>query len=396
MYDLIFFYKRLISVGGAERLMLEEYRSAVRRGIKPIIITLELSESVFQFFDLSGINFYIPKSTGFLRYLNLALFLYKNKKAKFLCASGWLELYFYHKILNLDYSLHLHHPCFMSFNDTDKYSLFQKKNFDELVHSNIGASRFLRLRSELTYLQLFFYTFKERISRLAIKSATFVFVLSEYAKLEKKKIYGVNAIVERGAVNQERLNDLEYMRGIRKSTINDPPRKLITVARLDENKRLDELIIGCKDYLNAIPDSQLNIVGGGPLQKNLQKMVEDLGLSEKVFLLGRLSDRDLSNLYQESDLFISLDWADFRITSYEALQHGCPVLLSSETDREGLLEATGWIDYIDPKSAMLKEYLYSKTILPSPPLDLAPLEAYLKEVSWDSFFGRIASRILPT
>lgn len=393
MYDLIFFYKRFVSIGGAERLMIEEYRSAVRRGIKPIIITLELSESVFQFFDLSNVNFYVPKSTGFLRYLNLAFFLRKHKKAKFLCASGWLELYFYHKILNLDYSLHLHHPCFMSFNDTDKYSLFQKKNFDELVHSNIGASRFVRLRGDLTYLQLFFYTFKERISRLAIKSATFVFVLSEYAKLEKKKIYGIDAIVERGAVDQGRLNDLQYMRGIRKSTINCPPIKLITVARLDENKRLDELIMGCKAYLNAIPGSQLSIVGGGPLQKNLKKMVEDLCLSEKVFLLGRLSDKDLSDLYHESDLFISLDWADFRITSYEALQHGCPVLLSSETDQDGLLEATGWIDYIEPQSAMLEKYLYSKRILPSPSLELAPLEAYLKEVSWDSFFGRIANRI---
>lgn len=127
MYDLIFFYKRFVSIGGAERLMLEEYRSAVRRGIRPIIVTLELSESVFQFFDLSDVDFYVPKSTGFLRYLNLALFLCRNKKAKFLCASGWLELYFYHKILNLNYSLHLHHPCFMSFNDTDKYSFFQKK-----------------------------------------------------------------------------------------------------------------------------------------------------------------------------------------------------------------------------------------------------------------------------
>jgi glycosyltransferase involved in cell wall biosynthesis len=396
MYDLIFFYKRFISIGGAERLMIEEYRSAVRQGIKPIIITLELSKSVSQVFDISDVNFYIPKSSGFLRYLNLGIFFYKNKKSKFLCASGWLELYFYHKILNLDYSLHLHHPCFMSFNDTDKYSLFQKKNFTDLVNSNIGATRFLSLRNNLTLLQVLIYTLKERISRLAIKSATFVFVLSEYAKLEKKKVYGINAIVERGAVDQGRLNDLEYIRRIRKSTINCPPKKLITVARLDENKRLDELIMGCKAYLNAIPGSQLNIVGGGPLQQNLQAMVEDLGLSEKVFLLGRLSDRDLSDLYHESDLFVSLDWADFRITSYEALQHGCPVLLSSETDRESLLEATGWIDYIEPQSIMLEKYLYSKIILPSPSLELEPLEAYLKEVSWDSFFGRIASRIFST
>ena len=49
-----------------------------------------------------------------------------------------------------------------------------------------------------------------------------------------------------------------------------------------------------------------------------------------------------------ADLFISIDWADYRITSYEALAMGTKVILSDETDTDEFLIKSSYLYITSP------------------------------------------------
>ena len=72
--------------------------------------------------------------------------------------------------------------------------------------------------------------------------------------------------------------------------------------------------------------------------------------------MGFVSDTDLIKYYNISDLFISIDWADFRITQFEALASNTPVLISNETDKnlEEHFKITGFTSNIIIKSDIIQ------------------------------------------
>ena len=72
-------------------------------------------------------------------------------------------------------------------------------------------------------------------------------------------------------------------------------------------------------------------VGGeGPLRKSLETLVSDLGASERIRFMGRLSDTDLELAYSAADMFIlpTLALECFGLIIVEALSFGCPVIAS--------------------------------------------------------------------
>ena len=99
--------------------------------------------------------------------------------------------------------------------------------------------------------------------------------------------------------------------------INDQPNdyfKFITVGRLAPWKNIDIIIEALSDYKKANQNFIFYIVGSGPEETKLKKLVNDLDLENFVTFTGQLQKDDLNYYLQKSDIYI-------QASSYEGLPH---------------------------------------------------------------------------
>lgn len=95
-------------------------------------------------------------------------------------------------------------------------------------------------------------------------------------------------------------------------------------------------LVGYKGYeylveaARHLDDDYVVLIGGsGPLKKDLQQQIEQLGLEKKVELLGYVSDEDAPNYFGACDVFcLSSIWKTeaFAIVQIEAMSCGKPVV----------------------------------------------------------------------
>jgi phosphatidylinositol alpha-1,6-mannosyltransferase len=86
-----------------------------------------------------------------------------------------------------------------------------------------------------------------------------------------------------------------------------PGMRLLSVARLnksDADKHVDKIIDAMPIIRASIPDAELVVVGIGDMRQELSERAERLGLSNCVFCVGRLEDRERDQLYATSQLFV--------------------------------------------------------------------------------------------
>ena len=96
-----------------------------------------------------------------------------------------------------------------------------------------------------------------------------------------------------------------------------------------------------KDY----PDARLDLVGGGPLEADIRKLVADLKLAG-VHFAGVAPHREIGNCYDKADIFINASWLDnMPLSVIEAFASGTPVVTTApecmpylvQHERTGLL-----------------------------------------------------------
>ena len=90
--------------------------------------------------------------------------------------------------------------------------------------------------------------------------------------------------------------------------------KFITVGRLAPWKNIDIIIEALSDYKKANQNFIFYIVGSGPEETKLKKLVNDLDLENFVTFTGQLQKDDLNYYLQKSDIYI-------QASSYEGLPH---------------------------------------------------------------------------
>lgn len=106
-----------------------------------------------------------------------------------------------------------------------------------------------------------------------------------------------------------------------------PGKKIVySLGRLVGYKGYEYLVESAK-YL---PEDYVVLIGGrGPLMKELQNRIENLGLREKVHLLGYIKEEEFAGYYQACDVFcLSSIWKTeaFAIVQVEAMSCGKPVV----------------------------------------------------------------------
>ena len=88
----------------------------------------------------------------------------------------------------------------------------------------------------------------------------------------------------------------------------------LTVGRLAPWKNIDKIIHAMALLNNKGFNFIFNIVGSGPLDEKLKKLVTDLKLEKKIFFLGQKNTDELNKIYLKSDIYI-------QASGYEGLPH---------------------------------------------------------------------------
>ena len=101
---------------------------------------------------------------------------------------------------------------------------------------------------------------------------------------------------------------------------------LFSLGRLVYYKGFEYLI----EAAAKLPNSYVILIGGvGPLENSLRQKIEQLGLNEKVILLGRISQQDLPSYFAAAELFVfpSIEKSEaLGAAQIEAMGYGKPIV----------------------------------------------------------------------
>lgn len=128
-------------------------------------------------------------------------------------------------------------------------------------------------------------------------------------------------------------------------------RLVLSVGRLSPYKRVDR-IVRAMSFVD--PDTALIVIGDGPAAQDIRLEVQRLGLGDRVSMLGRVSDAELSGWYRRADAFVTLSAEEsFGLTVLEAASCGAPVVAS---DIPAHREVSGYVSdgrvtLVDPGAA---------------------------------------------
>jgi glycosyltransferase involved in cell wall biosynthesis len=112
---------------------------------------------------------------------------------------------------------------------------------------------------------------------------------------------------------------------------------------------VDVVVRAFAEVTKQHPEARLDLVGGGPLEADVRKLVADLNLSGVNFT-GVASRQEIGKYYDHADIFINASWLDnMPLSIIEAFAAGTPVVSTSpecmpylvEHERTGLLSPVG-------------------------------------------------------
>jgi glycosyltransferase involved in cell wall biosynthesis len=112
---------------------------------------------------------------------------------------------------------------------------------------------------------------------------------------------------------------------------------------------VDIVVRAFAEVRKEYPNAQLDLIGNGPLEANIRKLVADLNLTSVNFT-GVASRQEIGKYYDQADIFINASWLDnMPLSVIEAFASGTPVVTTSpecmpylvDHERTGLLSPVG-------------------------------------------------------
>ncbi|SDS29289.1 colanic acid/amylovoran biosynthesis glycosyltransferase [Paenibacillaceae bacterium GAS479] len=98
--------------------------------------------------------------------------------------------------------------------------------------------------------------------------------------------------------------------------------KCTTIARLVEKKGIEFGIRAIASLVRDFPSIHYNIIGDGPLKNELSNLINDLGVSDHVHLLGWREQDEVIKILKDTHIFLAPS-----VTAQDGDQEGIPVVL---------------------------------------------------------------------
>ena len=114
---------------------------------------------------------------------------------------------------------------------------------------------------------------------------------------------------------------------------------LLMLGRMAPEKSVLELLLAMVPWLKKNPKSGLLMVGGGPQLRELNRLVEALGLGKQVILTGEQPWEDVPDYYRLADVFINNSSTETQgLIFIEALASGVPLVVRHNECLTGIIE----------------------------------------------------------
>lgn len=118
---------------------------------------------------------------------------------------------------------------------------------------------------------------------------------------------------------------------------------ILFVGRLDEEKRLDEIVRALPYVLNET-DAQVAFVGKGNQRPHLEKLAKRIGVGERTFFLGFVPDEAMPQAFAAADVFAMPGIAELQsIATLEAMASGLPVVAANAMALPHLVDGNGFL-----------------------------------------------------
>ncbi len=273
--------------------------------------------------------------------------------------------------------------------DNAKYSLVFKKNIRLIVQTMEGYKDTVSLEPpKMSFFNKIANEIVCFIRFYAIRKSKSLFSFSKQVQWEILKLYGISSYVVKGAYDSKILNYTCDSREVRKRYgLSLESKVFLSLSRLDPKKRID-LCIKSFEALQ-MEDAVLLIGGKGEDRDRLEKLVSESSVAGQIKFLGYVEQENVWDLKQISDVFVSLDIADFDITAYEALALGAKVVWTKEADLDENIEGYNNLFVVEPNikaiSAGMLEALEGEKIRN---------KDVLKRYTWDNYFSFILEKFI--
>lgn len=206
--------------------------------------------------------------------------------------------------------------------------LFTRVKIIYTIHDSIYSNKEVYTTKSLKLIKLLNNLFLERI---AIMSCNYVIAVSlpisnVVSRLTKKP---VTVIYFNTLLQENNRVPIEDKLAINSHT-NSFEIRIISVGEQDRRKRFDILLEAFN--LLRIHNKKLLLVGTGSEHPNLVRLAQQMSLGSMVVFLTDINDTELHLEYQNATCFALVSESEgFPIAVIEAMQFGCPVLLSLKT-----------------------------------------------------------------
>jgi glycosyltransferase involved in cell wall biosynthesis len=170
--------------------------------------------------------------------------------------------------------------------------------------------------------------------------------------------------------------------------INYP--QLLFVGRLNKYKNIQNLINFIPNITKKFPNAHLSIVGTGDYLEDLQKLVSNLMVSDKISFLGHLETEQLKIKYAESDIYVSSSLKEaYPVPPMEAMGCGKPILLSNIPAHQEIISqsSAGYTFSLDNQEDFLKKL---ELILKEKNMMTKNAIKFSKKYDWENIALRIS------
>jgi glycosyltransferase involved in cell wall biosynthesis len=159
--------------------------------------------------------------------------------------------------------------------------------------------------------------------------------------------------------------------------------KIAYAGRLEKRqKNIDKLIRAFKLFVQDYTDSELVIIGRGPYENKMKKLIEKLGLQKKVKMERWLSRDQYLKEIASSDLFIMPSECEcYAIAVAEAIVLGIPTIVANSTALSTYVK-NGFSQGIDPPITPQKIMIALREALKTP-RKKRTYNFFSKIISWD-------------
>ena len=141
-------------------------------------------------------------------------------------------------------------------------------------------------------------------------------------------------------------NGVELPAGVLKKRSKDiSSLTILSLARLSQEKRIDDLLRAFAILRQGNPAARLQIAGDGPEAKYLKRLSNELGVAEYVDFLGFVEP---NAALENADVLVQLSkWENCSYTLLDAKSRGLAVVATAVGGNPEIIEADSLVDKID-------------------------------------------------